>query len=274
MSAKGKPVVLITGASSGIGRACASHLSQKGYQVYGTSRRVEEGTPHTSFELIPMDVTSDASVERAVETVLAREERLDVVVNNAGISLVGPLEETSLEEAQAQLETNFFGVLRVCRAVLPVMRKQRSGYIVNVSSIAGLIGVPFQSAYSASKFALEGLTEALRIEVQPYGIRAVLIEPGDIHTEITAHRHRAQAAQEGSAYEERYRRSVAVMESDETNGPAPMIVAHLLEQIIVTPSPRLRYPVGPIFEKLAIALKRAVPYSFFEWVLTKYYRLG
>jgi NAD(P)-dependent dehydrogenase (short-subunit alcohol dehydrogenase family) len=274
MSASGKRVVLITGASSGIGRACASHLGQKGYQVYGTSRRAAGGTSRKSFDLIPMDVTSDASVEQAVETVLAREERLDVVVNNAGFSLVGPVEETSLEEAQAQFDTNFFGTLRVCRAVLPVMRKQCSGYIVNVSSIAGLIGVPFQSAYSASKFALEGLTEALRIEVQPYGIRAVLIEPGDIHTEITAHRQRAQAAREGSAYEERYQRSVAVMEADETNGPSPMIVAHLLERIITTPSPHLRYPVGPVFEKLAIALKRAVPYPFFGWVLTKYYRLG
>jgi NAD(P)-dependent dehydrogenase (short-subunit alcohol dehydrogenase family) len=220
-----------------------------------------------------MDVNSDASVEQAVETILAREGRLDVVVNNAGFSLVGPVEETSLEEAQAQFETNFFGVLRVCRAVLPAMRKQRSGYIVNVSSVAGVIGIPFQSIYSASKFALEGLTEALRIEVQPYGIRAVLIEPGDIHTDATVHRHRAQAAQEGSAYEERYRRSVAVMEADETNGPSPMIVAHLLERIIANPSPRLRYPVGPVVDKLAIAVKRMVPYPFFESVLSKYYRV-
>jgi NAD(P)-dependent dehydrogenase (short-subunit alcohol dehydrogenase family) len=195
------------------------------------------------------------------------------VVNNAGIALAGPCEETSVEEAREEFETNLFGVLRVCRAVLPIMRAQGAGTIVNVSSVAGLMGVPFHSIYSASKFALEGLTESLRAEVRLFGIRVVLIEPGDIHTEITLHRRRVQAAQEGSAYGERYTRAVSVMEADEMAGPPPTIVAHLLERIIASPSPRLRYPVGPVTEKLAIALKRVVPYRLFEWLLLKYYRL-
>ena len=282
MSKSNQRVVLITGASSGIGRTCANYLHQKDYRVYGTSRQAhkevieasgEGQNPSRSFELIPMDVTVDASVERGIETVLSREGRLDVVVNNAGFGLAGAVEDTSLEEAQAQFETNFFGVLRICHAVLPSMRKQQAGYIVNVSSIGGLISIPFQGIYSASKFALEGLTEALRMEVQPYGIRVVLIEPGDFHTDFTTHRRKARATLQDSVYSERFVKSLGVMEEDETNGPTPERIAYLLERIINTSSPRLRYSVGPLYEKLAILLKKVLPSQYFEWAFMKYYKM-
>ncbi len=180
-------VVLVTGASSGIGRACAEFLAGRGYRVYGGSRRLVAGSV---VESISMDVGDDASVHAAVSTILAREGRIDILVNNAGIAIAGAVEDTSVEEARDQFDVNFFGVLRVCRAVLPAMREQGAGYIVNIGSIGGLIAIPFQGFYSASKFALEGLSESLRLEVRQFGVHVVLIEPGDHRTGLTDNRRR------------------------------------------------------------------------------------
>jgi len=221
-----------------------------------------------------MDVTDDASVERGVATVLAREGRLDVVVNNAGIGIAGAVEETPTAEARAQLETNVLGVLRVCRAVLPAMRRQGGGCIVNVSSLAGLIAVPFQALYSASKFAVEGLTEALRMEVRPWGVRVVLIEPGDFRTGFTGNRRTTPpAAREDSPYRARFVAALRVMEEEEAHGPPPERVARLLERIIDTPAPRLRYTVGLVWERSSAGLKRLLPWSVVEQGLRRYYRL-
>ena len=274
------PVVLITGASSGIGQACAEHLHRQGYRVYGTSRKApwpsllhpSEAHPAESFVLLPLDVTQDSSVKQVVGAIWEHEGRLDVVVNNAGVALVGSVEDTSLEEAQAEFDTNFFGVLRVCRAVLPLMRQQQAGCIINISSIAATIGIPFQSVYSASKAALEGLTESLRMEVQPYGIRVVVVQPGDIDTGIAARRQKTEAVQ-GSIYQERLDRALAVMEKDEMAGPPPETIAHLVEQIIETPHPRVRYIAAPLTEHGALALKKTLPSRVFEWALMKYYDL-
>lgn len=283
MGRSNQRIVLITGASSGIGRACASHLHQRGYRVYGTSRHAPPLTPEQpqptsspsqSFALIRMDVDVDSSVQRGVEWVLDREGRLDVVVNNAGFGIAGAIEDTSIEEARSQLETNFWGVLRVCRATLPIMREQRAGYIVNVSSMAGRVGAPFQGLYSASKFALEGLTEALRLEVRPFGIQVVLIEPGDFVTSFPARRRRTVRSLENIAYRERCETTLGIMQADERGGADPVQVGHLLEKIIQNPAPRLRYTVGPRFQRIALALKNVVPAWLFEWGLAKYYRLG
>ncbi len=265
-------VILITGASSGIGRACAEHLHQRGYRVYGTSRN-PQSHPNAPFALIQMDVNDGNSVQQAIKLVMEREGRIDVAVNNAGISIVGAVEEVSSEEAKAQLETNFFGALRVCQAVLPVMRAQRGGLIVNISSIGGLIGIPFQALYSASKFALEGLSEALRMEVRSFGICVVLIEPGDIPTEIAVHRRWTRLSTESPVYAERCAHAMKVMAADEQNGPAPYKVAHLLERIVKTPNPRLRWVIGPTLECISLALKPIVPPALFEWALEKYYRI-
>jgi NAD(P)-dependent dehydrogenase (short-subunit alcohol dehydrogenase family) len=276
-------VVLITGASSGIGQACANHLHQRGYRVYGTSRRAPSPAAEGSaaeqghsvpFAMIQMDVDSDISVERGLDAVLESEGRLDIVVNSAGFGIAGSVEDTSIDEAKAQFETNFFGVLRVCRAVLPVMRRQRRGYIVNISSMAGVIGIPFQALYSASKFALEGMTEALRMEARPFGIHVVLIEPGDFHTQFTAHRRKTLESQRSSVYSERFDIALGVMEADETSGPPPDKIAYLLERIINTPSPHLRYPIGPMSERIAITLKKVLPPRLFEWGVMMYYKVG
>ena len=223
-------VVLITGASSGIGQACARHLARRGYQVFGTSRRPQAGAEEP-FEMIPMDVTDEDSVRQGVATVLARAGRLDAVVNNAGFGFGGAVEDTSIDEAQELFETNFFGTLRVCRAVLPHMRERRAGTIVNVSSLAGLIAQPFVGMYCATKFAIEGVTEALRMEVRPFGIHVVMIEPGDTRTGFTANRRPTQASQAASPYADSMQRVLAVIERDEetgslTRGRRPAARAH------------------------------------------------
>lgn len=267
------PVVLITGTSSGFGKATAEHLAKRGYRVFGTSRQ-PAAAGGCAYETLRMDVDDDESVQEGVRLVLERAGRIDVVVNNAGIGYGGSVEDTSLAEARAHLETNFFGAVRVCRAVLPAMRAQGSGKIINISSIAGAIGIPFQAFYSASKFALEGFSEALRLEVRPFGIHVVLIEPGDARTGFTAHRRRTAASLENPAYKGPCERALAVMEADERNGFPPERLAQVVERIIVARRPRARYVVAPAAQAAALALKKVLPEPLFEWALERYYRLG
>jgi NAD(P)-dependent dehydrogenase (short-subunit alcohol dehydrogenase family) len=268
--ANNQRVVLVTGASSGIGKCCAEYLSQQGFRVYGTSRRTdstesEQGPSNTNlFQMIQMDVTDESSVKNGVDTIIARESRIDVVVNNAGIAIIGSLEDTTIEEAKSQLETNFFGALRVCRAVLPVMRRQSTGYIVNISSIGGIIGLPFQSAYCASKFALEGAMETLRLEVRPFGIHVVLIEPGDFQTDITRHRQKAAESTRNSDYRDTFQKVVRLVEIGEREAPTPEPIARLINKIIHMNSPRLHYTVGKISQRIAVPLKKILPSRLFE----------
>src|ERR1700677_4671740 len=267
-------VVLVTGASSGIGLACATHLAGRGFRVYGTSRRAAptRSRPPGNLTMLTADVTEDNSVERAVAAVLDREGRLDIVVNNAGMGLAGPVENTSIEEARRQFEVNFFGAHRVCRAVLPAMRRQGSGYIVNIGSIGGVIAIPYQAMYSASKFALEGLSEALRMEVRRFGIRVVIIEPGDHKTALTANR-RVEVLP-GSPYSDSFQAALAKTAHDEQSGPGPEQIARLLHRIVNKRNPSPRYTIGPAPQRAAVWLKRLAPYSLVEYVMRTYYGLG
>jgi short-subunit dehydrogenase len=268
-------VILVTGASSGIGKCSAEYLAQQGFRVYGTSRRVDStdsdqrSSNEKLFEMIQMDVTDDSSVKNGIDSIIARESCIDVVINNAGFPIIGSLEDTTIEEAKNQLDTNFFGALRVCRAVLPTMRKQRSGYIVNISSIGGLIGLPYQSAYSASKFALEGAMEALRLEVKPFGIHIVLIEPGDFKTDITLHRHKTAKSNQNSVYYETFVNVLQTVESGEQNGPTPELIAKLIHKVVNQNSPRIRYTVGTIPQRSATLLKKFLPSQLFESLIAK-----
>jgi NAD(P)-dependent dehydrogenase (short-subunit alcohol dehydrogenase family) len=276
-------VILITGASSGIGKASAEFLSRRGHTVYGTSRHAQpmpsppvplsplatgEGEPY-SFRMIQMDVNDDESVARGIRLILEQEKRLDVVVNNAGVSLVGPIEDASLDEAKSHFETNFFGVLRVCKAALPVMRQQGAGYIINISSIAGRAAAPYQGLYSAAKFAVEGLSEALRVEVRHFGIKVAMIEPGDSRTPLADHRVRVLRT---PAYAEYYNNAIAVYEHDERNGYPPEKIGPLIERILQDPNPRLRYMCGMAFQTAGATLKSFVPHALFEWVLVRLYK--
>jgi NAD(P)-dependent dehydrogenase (short-subunit alcohol dehydrogenase family) len=246
--------------------------------VYGTSRRTPRPEPRRThpeavplFQTIPLDITSEDSVMQAVNLVLEAEGRIDAIVNNAGYGIAGAVESTSIAEAREQFDTNFFGTVRMCRAVLPIMRRQGHGHILNVSSIGGRIGIPFQAIYSASKFAVEGFTEALRLEAAPFGIRVVLIEPGNFRTGFTASR-REVAANGTSAYAERQAVALHVMRHSELQGATPEAVGRLVHRVIMTRNPRARYAVGPVTETGALLLKRFVPSRLFEWGLAKYFR--
>jgi NAD(P)-dependent dehydrogenase (short-subunit alcohol dehydrogenase family) len=198
-------VVLITGASSGIGRATAELLTSRGYRVFGAARNPDTVVPLQAVELLPLDVRDDGSVQAGVETALSRGGRIDVLVNNAGYTVVGAIEETSPSEAQALFDTNVFGVLRMVRAVLPAMRRQGSGTIVNTSSVLGLLPGPFMGLYASSKHALEGLSESLDHEVRGFGIRVVLVEPSFTKTQIGTNAIQTIAAQPRSSSTLRWR---------------------------------------------------------------------
>ena len=263
-------IVLITGASSGIGQCTAKYLAQKGYQVYGTSRRPEfcPGTPN--FSMIKMDVRDTASVKEAVSHIVEKEGRIDVLFNNAGVGIGGAVEDTSTDMAKALFDTNFFGIYRVLQEVLPVMRRQSEGLIINMSSIGGIIGLPFQGIYSASKFAVEGLTEALYKELSMSAIKAVLIEPGDFKTEFTANRQNIKTEHNA----DHFQRTMDVIEHDEQNGQPPLKIACLIERIINTPKPRLRYAVGAADQKLSVFLKKILPNQWFDQIIMSYYKLN
>jgi short-subunit dehydrogenase len=274
---KNAKVILISGVSSGFGNVTAKYLAQKGCWVFGTSRTPEKVMlPHTetekwpgSLEIIKMDVNYANSIREGIKKIIEKTGRLDVVVNNAGYSLAGSIEDTSLREAKDQFNTNFFGVHEVCRQVIPIMRKQQSGYIINISSLAGLVGLPFQALYSASKYAIEGYTEALRIEVKTFGIKVSLIEPGDFRTSLTEHRHITKGSQSDLVYQNRFKESLKAVEESERKGDSPEKIARLVERIINTDSPRLRYRIGP--SSTLVGLKHFIPERIVETMITRYY---
>jgi NAD(P)-dependent dehydrogenase (short-subunit alcohol dehydrogenase family) len=264
-------VILVTGASSGLGLAAARRLHMAGHRVYGASR---SRAPEIDFEWLAIDVDDDSSVSRGVQQILAREGCIDVAVNNAGIGFAGSVEDLTLDEAHRQLETNFFGALRVCRAVLPAMRRQGGGLIVNVTSIGAQIALPFQGHYTASKLALEGLSQALRMEAAGFGVRVVVVAPGDFRTGFTAHRIRGAQAEAPSPYAAGLGQTLEVIERDERAGMLPERFARLIERIVNSRRPRPRYVIGPAFERLALGMKRILPSQWIEAGVRWYYRVG
>ena len=265
----GSRVVLVTGASSGIGQAVARLLQRAGCTVFGTSR-VRTGMMD-GVEMLPLDVRSGESVSDCVKAVLERAGRLDVLVNNAGYVLRGAVEETALEEARGQFETNFFGLVRMVEAVLPVMRGQGGGRIINISSLAGLSAVPFLGFYSASKFALEGYSEALFNEVRPFHIHVSLVEPGFVKTNLLAAGEQSADGRIG-AYDRAREAALGSMRDYLEGAPGPGFVAAVVGRIVESRSPRLRYNVGKE-ARLVVHLRRFVP----EWValkiMRKYFRI-
>jgi NAD(P)-dependent dehydrogenase (short-subunit alcohol dehydrogenase family) len=263
-------VVLVTGCSSGIGKACSDHLTEAGRRVYGASR-----TPCAPqrWRYVAMDVTDDASVQRAVGAVMAQEGRIDALVHCAGVSLAGAVEDATVEEAKRQFDTNFFGTVRVLRAVLPVMRQQASGRILIIGSIGGLIGLPFLGHYSASKFALNGLVEALRIEVAPLGIEACVVHPGDYCTAISANQMVSANAGNNSAYTDACRRTVSIYDEGVRQAPPPEVVARRIERLLSRRRLPVRSVLGSPVEVAAVWLKAVLPARIFEALVRKAYRL-
>jgi NAD(P)-dependent dehydrogenase (short-subunit alcohol dehydrogenase family) len=254
-------VVLVTGASAGIGRACATRLHGSGWTVFGASRR---GTAEDGWTPLVMDVDRDDSVREGVQGILERAGRLDAVVAGAGWGLAGAVEQTSIEEAHDQLETNFWGVVRVVAQALPVMRKEGAGRVVLISSIGGVVALPFQAFYSASKFAMEGYGEALAYEVAPFGIDVTLVQPGNVRTDFTASRRDVTPPPGEDPYRDAATRAVNKMAEDEANGVAPDAVAAVVERILTARRPPRRASAGKMGERVGIIAKRLMPYRVFE----------
>ncbi|PIB36989.1 hypothetical protein BFP72_17055 [Reichenbachiella sp. 5M10] len=262
-------IILITGASSGIGQACFDYLFALGYRVYGTSRKKNEDNPY----LLQMDVTHAKSITHAVNHIITKEGQIDVLINNAGISVLGSAENTKAEDARQSFETNFWGAVQVTNAVLPHMRRARRGKIINISSLAGLFAIPFQSYYSASKHALEGYSESLRMELQPFDISVTLVEPGDFRTSISQHRI-VSAVEDDTDYKTSFAQAHETIIKGELLGEDSIKIARLIEHIINKRKPKLRYAVGKPLDLLAAKLKRILPHTAFQWIISKHYRLN
>ncbi len=263
-------VALITGVSSGIGREIAFYLSEKKFTVYGTSRtKKEENLPFASIILDVLDVNT---IQKAVFHIIEKEGRLDVLINNAGKGITGSIEDTPTDEMRNVFNTNFFGAIDVMKAVLPQMRKQKSGTIINITSIAGYIGLPFRGVYSATKGALELMTEATRMEVKNFGINVANIAPGYFSTNIASRRYHTPVF-ENSAYKEIYSKNLALMDKNLDKGMHPIKVAKMVYKIIETKNPKIHYKVGGFTEIFSVVLKRILPDKIYEKLIMNHYKL-
>lgn len=263
-------VILITGISSGFGMETAWLLSQEGHIVYGTVRRDVEPLPGVHY--LKVDVRHREAVQNAVQQMVKQEGRIDVLINNAGMGIGGPVEFATEEEIREQMDANFMGLVHFVTAVLPIMRKQGKGKIVALSSIGGVMGLPFQGFYSASKFAIEGYCEALRLEVQQFGIQVVVMRPGDFSTGFTASRKKTVNADAMQVYRS-YAESMGKVEHDETGGLKPQVLARKISQIIREKNPRHGYVVASLEQRLSVFLKRVLPARWFAKILGNYYKL-
>lgn len=259
--------VFITGASSGIGQACAKKLASLGYNVTGCSLNKEEKEIKIGkgkIHYIYMDVTNINSIEKAFENI----KEVDIAILCAGFGIAGPCEIMPIEYSKKQMEVNYFGVLNTCQKIIPLMREKRNGLIIAISSVGGRLPIPMQSHYSSSKYALEAYMEALRIELRDFNIKTCLIEPGDTKTKFT--KNRKTYNPEGNPYYDVCNRSVAKMAHDEQTGKSPESVANEVIKVINKKNPPVRTAVG--FEyKLACFLLRILPYKFIDYILYKLY---
>ncbi|HEX5743047.1 MAG TPA: SDR family oxidoreductase [Flavobacteriaceae bacterium] len=266
-----KKVVLVTGASSGIGKKVSEYLSEQGFIVYGTSRN-PKNTESLTFELIPLDVTDSNLITKAVNYVVEMEGQLDILINNAGKGITGPIEELSMEEIKANFDTNFFGLINITQAVLPQMRKQKKGLIINISSIAGYLGLPYRGIYSASKSAVCMLTEALSTEVKQFGINIVDVAPGDFVTNIANGRFHAPVL-DNSAYKNDYSKVLKQMNDEVDTGLETIVIAKAIYRIIKKKNPKLHYKIGKPMQKFSIVLKRILPDRIYEKLIMNHYKL-
>lgn len=264
-------VVFITGASSGIGKAIGDYLVERGYKVFGTSRNPER-IKNTQFPLVAMDVTQKPSIDAAVSEVISRAGKIDILVNNAGVGITGPIEETPENEIEKAFSTNLFGPINVIKAVLPHLRKQGSGHIINITSIAGYMGLPYRGIYSATKAALEITVEALRMETKQFGIKIANVAPGDFATNIAAGRYHAPILDD-SPYKKAYGNTLALMDQHVEGGEDPIKMAKVVFKIINDSHPKIHYKVGAPLQKFSIVLKRILPDKVYENMLLRHYNL-
>lgn len=262
-------VIVITGASSGFGKAAAEMLSQRGYRVYGLARRPME---HKKIIYYSVDVCDSEKVRAVIEEIYARSGRIDVLVNNAGMGIGGAIEMMTPEEISVQMNTNFGGCVNLCQAVLPYMRRQRSGRIINISSIGGVMGLPYQGYYSASKFAIEGFSEALSAEVKRWGIQLTIIEPGDFSTGFTGNRRNSAKTLADEDYGSIFQNTLSLIENEEQHAAGADRVAKKIVHVATCRRPRMRYVVATFEQRLSVVLKHIIPGNWFVNILRIYYK--
>jgi short-subunit dehydrogenase len=265
-------VVLITGGSSGIGKSIAVFLSKKGFIVYGTSRNPKKITEKLPFNLISLDVTKQQTIQKAVDTIIVKEGRIDVLINNAGVGITGPIEETPDSEIKKAFQTNVFGPVDLIKSVLPQMRKQNTGLIINITSIAGYMGLPYRGIYSATKGTLELLTEALRMEIKDFNIKMTNVAPGDFATNIASGRYHSPIL-EDSPYKKPYGNTLKLMDEHVDQGNDPIEMAEVIYKIIHINNPKIHYKVGAFMQKFSIVLKRLLPDKTYEKILLNHFKL-
>lgn len=266
------PIVLITGASSGIGKSIGIYLTQKGCKVYGTSRNAENHKEFKSFSLLSLDVSRPETIQAAVDHIIKKSGRIDVLINNAGIGITGPLEETPLSEIDHCFNTNFKGPISVIQSVLPSMRNSKEGLIINITSIAGAMGLPFRGIYSASKAALSLVTESYNLELKKFGIKCCNLAPGDFATNIAAGRFHVKS-DIASPYHPLYEENLHQMNADVLSGSDPIEVARAVFKIMNAKNPKIHYVVGSPLQRLSLLLKKVLPSKMFERILAKHYHL-
>ncbi|WP_394973371.1 SDR family oxidoreductase [uncultured Croceitalea sp.] len=266
-----KKVVLITGGSSGIGKSIGIYLTENGYKVYGTTRNLKRLSSFNSFELIELDVTLKDTVSNAVQNIIDKEGRIDILINNAGVGITGPIEETPVVEINKAFDTNFNGPIRMMQAVLPQMRKQKKGLIINITSIAGNMGLPYRGIYSATKGALSIATEAIRMETKDFGIQITDLAPGDFATNIATGRYHAPTG-ENTAYPS-YNEVLKMINEDVDSAQNPIEVAKKVHEIIKRDKPKVHYSVGEFLQKFSLFLKRILPDTLYEKLLLNHYKL-
>ncbi len=273
MQIKSEKVVLITGATSGIGRATAIYLATKGYNVFGTYRS-EIPNGNFNFTFLKMDVRDEDSIRKVINHIIEKVGRIDVLINNAGLGTLGSLEDTSLEEARAVFETNVFGVHAMCKAVLPSMRAQNQGTILNITSIAGQVALPYRGIYNSTKFAVEGFSEALSMEVKPFNIKVIIVRPGDYKTNIDNNRKIAKKALEKSSnYYDSFQRANFLIKEEINVAWTPDKIAIDIESILRKKHPKLHYTSAPLIQKLSITLHWIFPSRFFEKMVSRFYKV-
>ena len=265
-----KKVILVTGASSGIGLACANALVANGHIVYGSTRKLSRADG-VSFKPVELDVTDEVSVQAAISLILKAEGKLDVLVNNAGNGVAGPAYAMPVEAAKKQFEVNFFGVVRMCSAVLPGMIATQKGLIVNIGSLAGLFGLPYQSMYSASKYAIEGYSQSLRMELINTGIKVVVINPGDFKSFFSQNREKIAFTINNPTLEGEYNAAITAMEKDESVAPHPDSLAKQLCKIVDNSKPAHSYLVGGLGQTIVPTLKKILPGFLFEKLMNDHY---
>lgn len=266
-----KRVVFITGASSGIGEAIATNLYNSGYIVYGGNRNIKIGKAF-NFHFLQLDVRDEKSIQTAINFVIQKEGRIDILINNAGLGMIGAIEDTSISESKSIFETNVFGLHAMCNTVIPHMRKQKNGLIINVSSIAGRVGLPYRGIYNATKHAIEGFTEALSMELIPFNIKVIILEPGDFRTNINTNRKIAKKALDpSSVYYKSFNRTLEQVHEEIESAWTPDKIANDVDRIINYKYPRLRFVSAPIKQKLTLIMHKILPARMYEAIISYFY---